>query len=128
MSGLCLNSAEIVKKLPAMVLCLIVRLAEQHDAALGERHYRVVLFFIAAGTNPRTRRHPVCGLRCEELKDPIALAEARVDVNSNKSIDVGRIELAYIPRNSSGYDFVILTLQVFRSCRDCIVDPFPSLS
>jgi anion-transporting ArsA/GET3 family ATPase len=62
------------------------------------------------------------------LNDAIALAEARDDANRNKSVDVALIELVYIRRNSSGYDFVIVTLQVFRSCRDCIVDPFPSLS
>jgi hypothetical protein len=46
--------------------------------------------------------------------DPTGLAEARVDANRNKSIDVALIELVYIPRNLSGYDFVILTLQVLQ--------------
>src|SRR5665647_2583016 len=53
-------------KLPAMVLRLIVRLAEQHDAALSERYERVVLFFVAARVNPCTRRHAAGGLRCTD--------------------------------------------------------------
>jgi hypothetical protein len=39
-------------KLPAMVLCLVVRLAEQHDAVLGERYERIVWLFAAARVNP----------------------------------------------------------------------------
>ena len=52
-------------KLPAMVLGLVVRLAEQHDAALGERYGSVASLFVATRANPFRRRHAVCGLRCK---------------------------------------------------------------
>src|ERR1035437_474227 len=52
-------------KLPAMVLRLIVRLAEQHDAALGKRYERVVWFFVAARVNPCADEHAASGLRCK---------------------------------------------------------------
>ena len=50
-------------KLPAMVLRLVVRLAEQHDAALGERYDRIVWLFAAARVNPFARRKAASGLR-----------------------------------------------------------------
>jgi hypothetical protein len=55
-------------KLPAMVLRLIVRLAEQHDASLGERYYRIVSLFIAAGINPCAHRRTVAGTRCADTE------------------------------------------------------------
>jgi hypothetical protein len=53
-------------KLPAMVLRLIVRLAEQHDAALGERYERIAWFFAAARRDPCAQRHAAGGLRCTD--------------------------------------------------------------
>jgi len=96
-----------------------MRLAEQHDASLGERYYRVVSLFVAARVYPCAHRHAAAGTRRQDSaartpNDPTGLAEVRVDANRNKSIDVALIELVYIPRNSSGYDFVILTLQVLQ--------------
>src|SRR5664280_2599991 len=50
-------------KLPAMVLCLVMRLAEQHDVAPGERCDRIVWLFAAARVNPCAHGHAACGLR-----------------------------------------------------------------
>ena len=55
-------------KLPAMVLRLVVRLAEQHDAALGERYERIVWLFAAAGINPFAHRKAASGLRCTDTE------------------------------------------------------------
>jgi len=55
-------------KLPAMVLRTVVRLAEQHDAALGERYDRVVSLFVAARVNPCAHRHARSGLRFKWLR------------------------------------------------------------
>src|SRR5664279_3789343 len=53
-------------KLPAMVLRLNVRLAEQHDAALGERYDRIVWLFAAVRVNPCAHGHAASGLRCTD--------------------------------------------------------------
>ena len=55
-------------KLPAMVLRLVMQLAEQHDASLGERYYRIVSLFIAAGINPCAHRHAAGGMRCTDTE------------------------------------------------------------
>ena len=55
-------------KLPAMVLWLVMRLAEQHDASLGERYYRIVSLFMAAGINPCAHRCTVAGMRCADTE------------------------------------------------------------
>ena len=52
-------------KLPAMVLRIVVQLAEQHDAALGERYDCIVWMFAAARVNPCAHRHAASGLRCK---------------------------------------------------------------
>jgi len=52
-------------KLPAMVRCLVVCLAEQHDPVLGERYERVVWLFVAARVNPCAGGHAASGLRCK---------------------------------------------------------------
>ena len=52
-------------KLPEMVLRLVVRLAEQHDAAFGERYDRIVWLFAAARVNPCAHGHAASGLRCK---------------------------------------------------------------
>src|SRR5665647_3341127 len=53
-------------KLPAMVLRLVMRLAEQHDVALGERYERIAWFFAAARIDPCAQRHAAGGLRCTD--------------------------------------------------------------
>ena len=50
-------------ELPAMVLCLVVCLAEQHDPALRECHDHIISFFITPGIDPGTRRHAAVSLR-----------------------------------------------------------------
>src|ERR1035441_7181034 len=57
-------------KLPAMVFRLIVRLAEQHDAALGERYDRIVWMFAAARVNPCAHGPTASGLRCPDPRRP----------------------------------------------------------
>jgi hypothetical protein len=52
-------------KLPAMVLRLVMRLAEQHDAVFGERYDRIVWLFAAARVNPCANGHAASGLRCK---------------------------------------------------------------
>lgn len=52
-------------ELPSMVLRLVVRLAEQHDAVLGERYERIVWLFAAARVNPCAHGHAASGLRCK---------------------------------------------------------------
>src|SRR5665647_985153 len=69
-------------KLPAMVLRLVMRLAEQHDASLGERYYRVVSLFVAARVYPCAHRHAAAGTRRQDSaartpNDPTGLAEVR---------------------------------------------------
>src|SRR5262249_45675404 len=50
-------------KLPAMMLRLAVRLAEQHDLAFGECRSRVVAPFVACGIDPYTDGYAGGGLR-----------------------------------------------------------------
>jgi hypothetical protein len=45
-----------------------MRLAEQHDASLGKRCYRIVSLFIAAGINPCAHGRTMVGMRCADTE------------------------------------------------------------
>jgi hypothetical protein len=55
-------------ELPAMVFHLVVRLAEQHDPALGKCHEHVISFFVASGIDPTAHGHAAAGLCVADTK------------------------------------------------------------